>query len=127
MFSLTLAVANSTWSFLYKSAANASINAENINKALRALTATDFSPQTSIEITDDFEQTAIIRVSSLHGFVFEDLDKTQFAHIERSLHVQRMQLEGNRMAEADPKLRHAVMAARQGPQVLTPFSNGKFS
>ena len=77
-----------------------------------------------IALGDDFGQTINIDKANIGGMLFEDLDQSKNAHIERALHQARVQAEGQTMAESDHVLRAA--RARQGSAILTPGipSNG---
>jgi hypothetical protein len=53
--------------------------------------------------------------------MLEDTNKSALAHVERSLHHARVQVETQKRAQTDPKLR----AGHAGPAVLTPMgANG---
>jgi hypothetical protein len=71
-----------------------------------------------ITIADDFGQIGKFNVSAMSCRVIEDCDISKRAHIERSLHQQRMQNEAQKAAEADPALRMGMM---RSPAVLSPI------
>jgi len=78
---------------------------------------------TLITITDDFGQVGEFSQSAISCRVIEDCDLSKRAHVERSLHQQRMQTDFQRAAESDPHLRAGM---RGGPSVITPFMpNGR--
>lgn len=70
----------------------------------------------SLNIVDDFGQTANFIEGSVTGRMIENLDMSKQAHVARSLHQQRTQAEFQKAAESDPGIR----AAMRGPAVLSP-------
>jgi hypothetical protein len=77
-----------------------------------------------IKITDDYGQIGIFKAAAMSCRVLEDCALTKMAHIERSLHQQRMQNDAQKAAENDPGLRASLM--RGGPAVLQPMGfNGR--
>jgi hypothetical protein len=75
-----------------------------------------------IIITDDFGQKGCFVADKISCFVIEDCDLSKRAHVERSLHQQRMQADLQRAVEADSTLR----AGMRSPGVITPFGmNGR--
>lgn len=101
MYSITVALANTqiVWTFMYKTK-------ESADEAWKI----PLSNETAIAFTDDFGQYAIIPVNQIAGALFEDLDQSKMAHIERSLHVERVKVAANRAAQADPVLKTEMMA-----------------
>jgi hypothetical protein len=78
-----------------------------------------------LSITDEFGQRANFTVADIHGFMLEDMEKSKLAHIERGLHQARTQARAQAAAAADPVLKNAAMM--QGPPMLSPMGNGRFS
>lgn len=78
-----------------------------------------------ISIVDEFGQQGCLEIKNIHGFMLEDLDKSNLAQIERGLHQARTQAKAQQRAGADPALRAAMMT--QGAPVLSPMGNGRFS
>jgi hypothetical protein len=72
-----------------------------------------------ITIKDDFGHEFSCDRKQLGGYIFEDMDRTKLAHVERALHQQRTQNLAQKTAQSDPGLR---MTGANGPGVLTPFS-----
>lgn len=103
MFSITVALANTqiVWTFMYKTKESAEKwwggDHGNISSSMWLL-------------EDDFGQKASIPRTHIAGALFEDLDQSKMAHIERSLHVERVKVAANRAAQADPMLKTAMMA-----------------
>lgn len=83
-------------------------------------------PNGLLEITDDFGQRAAFKINDIHAWMVEDMQKSQLAYIEFSLHNARMQAKGQEMAESDQVLR--ATRARQGPGIISPMmgGNGRF-
>ena len=95
------------------------------DKARSAQAALAFNPATAlgatewIAIADDFGQELCIERSKLNGYIFENLDQTKLAHVERALHQQRTQNLAQKTADSDPGLRaHRTM---NGPAMLGAF------
>lgn len=120
MFSLTIAVGNTSWSLLYKNEEHALVGAQ----ALKNATVNSFGAMAA-ELTDDFGQTAYVTLPCA-GFLIESLDQSKKAHIERSLHQARTTIEAQNAWKNDP----AARASMTGPSVLTPgmmSRNGGFT
>ncbi len=77
-----------------------------------------------ISIADDFGQLALVEKSSIAGAMFEDLDKSMLAHVERGLHNARTQAHAEKMAMNDPVLKNAAIAKSRGPAIYDPQGNG---
>lgn len=69
-----------------------------------------------VTITDDFGQTGMFKASEISCRVIEDCDLSKQAHVARSLHQQKMQMDAQKAAEADPAIRMGM----RGPAVLSP-------
>lgn len=110
MFSITVALADTqiVWTFMYKTKESADV-------AWKPLPDTG-----SIIITDDFGQQAVIQPEHIAGSLMEDLDQSKMAHIERSLHVERVKVAAQRAAQADPVLKTAMMTRGNGAAMFDP-------
>jgi hypothetical protein len=105
MHIITIACAPVAMQFVFK-------NKENADIAWNAYVA-----GTGVfNITDDFGQIGKFKLENISCLVIEDCDLSKRAHVERSLHQQRMQFEAQKAAESDP----AIRAAMRGPAVLSP-------
>ena len=101
MFSITVALANTqiVWTFMYKTKESAD-----------AAWHKRFNTGSFFTFSDDFGQSAQIPTESYGGALVEDLDQSKQAHIERSLHVERVKVQANRAAQSDPVLKTEMMA-----------------
>lgn len=79
----------------------------------------------SVNVTDDFGQSAHIDLEQLHGVMLEDMEQSKLAHIERALHQGRTQAKAQEMAADDAVLKAARFRQGSTP-VLTPMG-GNFS
>ncbi len=124
MFCITLALTDHpvVWTLLYKTETDAKAAWENY----RANPMTHHSPETVVQLTDDFGQTAVVDRARVAGAMFEDLDKSMLAHIERGLHNARTQAKAQQLAMNDPILKTAAMTqgAPGGPAIFSPLGNG---
>lgn len=112
MFSITVALANTqiVWTFMYKTK-------ESAEKAWNG----DMHENASHWIiSDDFGQTCCIPRAQIAGSLMEDLDQSKMAHIERSLHVERVKVAAQRAAQSDPVLKTAMMTRGNGAAVFDP-------
>jgi len=75
-----------------------------------------------IQLIDDFGHEMSLERRTLSGFIYEDMEQTKVAHVERALHQQRLQNLAQKTAESDPGLRAQRMMGN-GP-VLMPFPGG---
>jgi hypothetical protein len=117
--SITFGPANGMWVFMYK-------DGEKASEVFRNITL-QTEPEITIFVFDDFGQQAILRSTSIHAVMLEDLEQSKMAHIEQSLHRARMQARAQQMASGDAILRNA--AAMSGPAVFQPGmgpGNGRF-
>jgi len=116
MFCISIALKDNpaTWTLLFNDVERARQASEAYEKAAD-----------EVSITDDFGQTASIKKSCVAGAMFEDLDKSMLAHIERGLHNARTQAKAQQIAVNDPILKTAAMT-RQGPALFDPQGNGAF-
>ena len=118
MFCISIALDQPlTWTMLYKSE-EAAVAAWDRLKL--GHTEGQFS------VSDDFGQTAIINYSRVMGAMFEDLDKSMLAHIERGLHNARTQAKAQQIAMNDPVLKTAAMTRGQSPALFDPQGNGRW-
>lgn len=110
MFSITVALANTqiVWTFMYKTKESADA----------AWTGGHDPVTTDWLISDDFGQRATIPRKS--PALLEDLDQSKMAHIERSLHVERVKVAAQRAAQSDPVLKTAMMTRGNGAAVFDP-------
>lgn len=105
------------WSLLYQKQKLAEATFYRIESAKQ-------SDAQFISLVDEFGQLATFDVSSIHGFMLEDMEKSKLAHIERGLHQARTQARAQQAAAADPVLKNAAMM--QSPPMLSPMGNGRF-
>ena len=117
MFCISLKFNNepSMWTLLYNDEAKAKTE---------WVVYCDATMDTPVHLSDDFGQAVVVNRSSISGAMFEDMDKSKLAHIERALHHARMQQEGQKLAAADAQLR----AGQHGPSIIAPMGgmNGGF-
>lgn len=113
MFSITVALARTqiVWTFMYKTK-------ESADQAWMPVTP-DPDINTWI-LSDDFGQQASIPRANIAGALFEDLDQSKMAHIERSLHVERVKVAAQRATQADPMLKTAMMTRGNGLGIHNP-------
>ena len=71
-----------------------------------------------ISVEDDFGQKLVVNPQSVAGYLYEDLDLSKLAHVERALHQTRTQNLAQKTAESDPSLR---LASRMGPAMISPM------
>ena len=108
MYLITVPVGNAVWCLLYKEQKNA----ESAFNTIDAMAA-------PVCITDDFGQTLQLSAPPA-GMLYEDLEQSKLAQIERMLHQARTQARAQSLASADPGLRSGVM----GPAPISPFMRG---
>lgn len=113
MFSISVAIGptNLVWVLLFKSK-------EAADKARSELGAAAGVIATS----DDYGQQLSARADAVNAILFENLDETRAAYIERALHQARTNAKTQQLAQADPALR----MAQAGPSVLSPMGNGRY-
>jgi len=114
MYSLTICFGPTAmvWAFLFKEK----------EKAEDVLKFVDLDNVFSIKIEDDFGQRAVIKPSTVHGWILEDLDLTDEAKILRSLANARNEIKARTRAATDPTIRQGMN--QQGPSVISPFPRG---
>jgi hypothetical protein len=122
MFSMTIVFGSSpvAWTLLFKTQEAFDSARTNYNCA----TLTSFDGKT-FECLDDYGQHAIIARSSIHGVMFEDLEQSKLAGVERGLHQTRTQIMAEQAGRSDPAIASYMRTRQQGPAVMTPF-NGAF-
>ena len=111
MYSLTIHFGPNAmvWAFLFK---------EHEKAKQWAYAARNSTAPPQIVIEDDFGQIAKINTADIHGVLFEDLEQSEEARIQRSLAEARTRVKLEARAKTDPTIRQAMGA--QGPGVLTP-------
>ena len=107
MFAVNIALGNTVWRLLFKDEEKAQAAFIVFNRKVEP-----------IKVEDDFGQICSVERSSIHGVMFEDLDKAKMANVELFLHQQRVQNMAQKAAQSDPGLRASSMM--NGPSVLTP-------
>ncbi len=112
MFSLSIALGNTSWRLLFKTE----------EKALAAYELIGNPIIENLIIADDFGQTATCKVANVHGFLIEDMDKTQLAHVELALYQARGNVRAQNAAQTDPTLKAARFA--QSPSMISQMGNG---
>lgn len=114
MFSISLALKHSSagWSLLFKTEDKAS----DVRSHLLAAVNTN----SVVEVKDDFGHEMALRGEEIAGIVYEDMDKTALAHVERGVHHARVQAKGQQRLQSEPGLRPVT----QGPGIIDPI-NGR--
>lgn len=114
MFCISIKFKNepSVWTLLYNSA----------ESMQNAWSKNHLQPHYTLE--DDFGQRAQIDAFCVAGIMFEDMDKSMLAHVERGIHNARTQAKAETVAMSDPVLRTAAMAKQRGPAIFNPVGNG---
>lgn len=110
MFSLTIyfGPAATMWTLMWR----------DEETARAAFTHAQNREPNSLILTDEFGQCCDIERADIRGVMFEDMEKSKLAHIERALYQSRMQAKAAEMAQNDPVLRAARF--QQGPSTLVP-------
>lgn len=120
MFNLTVVFGptNQNWMFMFKDRKSAE-QTEAVLKSpsplsftTNPITGADVAipvPTQIIHIEDDFGSTATFQADQIHGFMFEDMDKSGEAAIERALNGARMQAKAQTKAQSDAVLKFAQM------------------
>ena len=116
MFSIIVAVGPTSdkISLLYK-------DKERAHAALAIVRAAGSSG--IVMVSDEFGQTIWIPPDQIHAVIFEDMELSGQASIERGLHQARVNAKGNSQAQNDSTLRTAAMMGG-GPSILHPGSRG---
>lgn len=109
MFALNIALGNTAWRLLFKTEETARV----------AFAKLEEHSAEEARIEDEFGQTVIVQAGSLHGLLFEDMNKTKMAHVEIALHNARTQALATKTAQADPGLRASSMM--NGPSMIDPM------
>jgi hypothetical protein len=109
MYLITIAISPVAWPLMFQT----EDRAKEVLKALRE--------NEEVDVTDDFGQTVIAYRADIAGIMFEDMNQSRNAHIERALHEGRLRANLQTRAKADPVLRHAQMS---GPAMISPMGNG---
>jgi hypothetical protein len=114
MYAITIFINQAGVQLLYK-------KEDLARDAATALThdpAQAFGPAKWVHVLDDFGHEISVDSKSISAIVFEDMERTKLAHVERALHQQRAQNLAQKTAQSDPALR---MSAPNGPGIVTPF------
>ena len=111
MFCVNIAMGNASWRLLFK-------DEEKARAVFDSLKPQPLSTKT-VRAEDDYGQLCEITIESIHGLMFEDLEKAKMANVELFLHQQRVQAMATKAAQSDPGLRAASMM--NGPRVLDPM------
>lgn len=121
MFCITLKFKQDAapWTLLYKNEATAV-------KWWDAYIVARASSNPGIAMSDDFGQSLLVDPTCVAGSMFEDLDKSMLAHIERGLHNARTQAKAQQIALNDPVLKTAAMTRGQQPGIFDPQANRRF-
>lgn len=112
MFCITLALKDNpvVWTLMYKTEETASSIWHSYNIV--------DDPNLAVLLADDFGQIASIQKSRVAGAMFEDLDKSALAYVERILHNTRIKARADKMAASDTELRQSSLA--RGPALFDP-------
>lgn len=115
-YSLAIIVGAASWGMLFKTKESAEAARHQVRQQIDL-----------IEIADDYGQEATIMGNPQRSVVLEDMDISKLGHCVRALHQQHVQIEAQKMAESDQKIRAARY--QSGPAMLTPMGptpNGGF-
>lgn len=116
MFSLTVIVGTNGWGLMFRSKGKAEAAVATLEGGVLAVER--------VSIVDDFGQSLFVNRDNISGWVFEDMEQSKLAHVERALAHARMQGLVQKMAEADPALRTSMM--NRGPAIVSPMGfNGR--
>jgi hypothetical protein len=96
---------------------------ELADKALLDLVTVKKENSGVIDLADEYGQRAVLEVPEIHGFMLEDMNRSQVANVERQMHHERFIAKVKQQASADPAIRAAH--AGQGPAILQPMGNGR--
>lgn len=122
MHSLTIVFGASTpvlWTMLYQSEERAKAA---YDKVLSSKGPSAFGTNQLVTIEDDFSQSACIESATIHGFMIEDMDKSQLGQVEKALHDRRAQVRFEALVNADPGLRQ--QQRQPSMPILQPMGNG---
>lgn len=113
MYSLTIHFGPNAvcWQFLFKDKERVSTYTQIFEKGVAF-----------VDLSDDYGQSANIKMTTVHGWLLEDLDLVEEAQIQRSLVNARAQAKLNSRASQDPTLRAAQ--AMRGPAMIQPMGRG---
>ena len=111
MFCVNIAMGNASWRLLYR-------DEEKAKAVFDALKPQPLSTKT-VRAEDEFGQVCEITIESIHGLMFEDLEKAKMANVELFLHQQRTSAMAQKAAQSDAGLRASSMM--NGPRVLDPM------
>ena len=111
MFGVNISMGNATWRLLFR-------DEEKAKAVFESLKPMPLSTKT-VRAEDEFGQVCEITVESIHGLMFEDLDKAKMANVELFLHQQRVQAMAQKAAQSDPGLKASSLM--NGPRMLDPM------
>ncbi len=111
MFCVNIALGSTSWRLLYR-------EEEKAKAVFESLKVFPIGPK-NVTVEDDFGQLCSATLASIHGLMFEDLDKAKMANVELFLHQQRVQAMATKAAQSDPGLRASSMM--NGPAMLNPM------
>lgn len=109
MYLLSIIVGNASVALMYQSE-------EKAAAAATLLEQHDAQGFNFAVLSDDFGQTAQIRMKDFHAFIIEDMDRSKMARAEQIIHNARCQAAAQKMGQADAGLR----AHHGSPAVITP-------
>lgn len=112
MYLLTIAVAPVAWPLMFRTKEKADMSREVLR---------DRTPGRFVSIEDDFGQIVDVETRCVGAIMFEDMDQSRNAHIERALHEARLRASLQTRAKSDPILKHAAI---NGPAMISPMANG---
>lgn len=118
MFSVTVMIGSASWRLLYQKEENA-VRDFNSLEQMRQDKTQHFNGHPQLLLTDDYGQKALVIRESLHGAMFEDMEKTKQATIEFMLHNARIETKARQTAETDPVLRAG--RPQHGPAIIQPM------
>lgn len=128
MFSLTIvfgAASPVLWTLLYETEDRANAAYE---KCLVAKAPQGFAiggghvPHTIVTLEDDYSQRVSIDAENIHGFMIEDMDRSQLGQIAKALHDRRAQVKFEALVNAEPGLRQPQR--QPSMPILQPMGNG---
>jgi hypothetical protein len=114
MYALTICLKSAVFQLLFKTEEHARKQQERLQwNPTTAMGSVEW-----ISVHDDFGQEMSFSREALGGHIYEDMDVSQLAHVERAVHQHRLQVKAQKAAEADPSLRMQRMM--NGPGMLQP-------
>ena len=124
MYCITVTLGMSSWALMFKEKPEKQL--EELRSFMRQQHLTQqIGDSRVMTLTDDFSQECDIVAGALAGFLFEDMDVSQEATIQRSLHHHITQAKLQKRAQSDPTLRAASLGS--GVPSFMPGVNGRLS